>query len=218
MDSPRRKDRTPGASLASETPWLSDAHESAAVIVLAGGKSKRMGMDKSLLPLMGKPLIQHVCDQVRPHFDELLIAGGESRQFAFLNDRIVPDEIPEQGPLRGIASALAVSCYDLNFVIACDIPWVSFPLLRRLLQEAHDCDCVVPITVEGYYEPLFSVYRKSALPGMHRALEEGKRRVIAAFPHCRVKTVSFSESDGIANINTMSDYRMLTQCMDGDCL
>jgi molybdenum cofactor guanylyltransferase len=199
---------------ANDTPWLSDEHEAATAIVLAGGKSKRMGVDKSLLPFRGKPLIQHVCDQVRPHFDEILIAGGENRQFGFLEAPVVPDEVPDQGPLRGIASALAASCHDLNFVIACDVPFVNCVLLRTLLQESHGYDCVVPVTVEGHYEPLFAIYRKSALPGMLHALEEGKRRVIAAFPHCRVKAVAFSGLDGIENINTMSDYNMLTHGMD----
>jgi len=206
LDNPRQADGMGGASPAIDTPWLSNEHEPATVIVLAGGKSARMGLDKSLLPLMGKPLIQHVCAQVAPHFDELLIAAGEGREFAVLNAPVVRDEVPGQGPLRGIASALAVSRHDLNFVLACDIPWVNGPLLKKLLQEAHGCDCVIPITAEGHYEPLFAIYRKSALPGIRRALEDGERRVVAVFRYCRVKTVSIPSSDEIKNINTMDDY------------
>lgn len=162
---------------------------------------------------MGKPLIQHVIHQVLPYFKELLVAGGEEQQLAFLNARIVPDEISGQGPLRGIASALAASSHDLNFVLACDIPWVNIPLLQRLLAEAHNCDCVVPMTNEGNYEPLFSVYRKKALPGMHQALEAGERRIVAAYRYCQVKTVPISKSDEITNINTKEDYRRLTNSM-----
>jgi len=54
------------------------------------------------------------------------------------------------------------------------------------------------------------------LPGMQRALEEGERRVIAAFPYCRVKTVFYSASDSLKNINTMSDYNMLTRGLNGN--
>ncbi|HPO11992.1 MAG TPA: molybdenum cofactor guanylyltransferase [Candidatus Hydrogenedentes bacterium] len=209
LDNPSQADKTGKASSAMDTPWASEDHEPATVIVLAGGKSRRMGSDKSLLLFMGKPLIQHICVQVAPHFDELLIAGGKERQLHFLNARIVPDEISGQGPLRGIASALADSHHDLNFVIACDIPWVNFTLLRNLLREANNCDWVIPITAEGHYEPLFAVYRKSALPGMRQALEEGERRVVGALRHCRVKTVCIPSSDGIKNINTKDDYRKL---------
>jgi len=210
LDNPQRADKTGEVSPAIDTPWASEDHEPATVIVLAGGRSTRMGLDKSLLSFMGKPLIQHICIQVAPHFDELLIAGGEERHLHFLNARIVPDEIPGQGPLRGIVSALAVSRHDLNFVIACDIPWVNSTLLRNLLQEANDCDWVIPITAEGHYEPLFAVYRRSALPGMRRALEDGERRVVAALPHCRVKTMCIPSSDGIKNMNTKDDYRELS--------
>lgn len=177
--------------------------------MLAGGKSKRMGSNKSLLPLLGKPLIQHVCEQIRPCFDELLIAGGSSRRFSFLDVPVIQDEVPGQGPLRAIVSALAVSRHDLNFVIACDIPCVNKALLRNLLRQARGCDCVVPVTIEGHYEPLFAVYRKSALPAMRRALEDGERRVVAALSRCRVKTVQIPPSDEIKNINTMDDYRKL---------
>ncbi len=194
----------------AETPWESNSHEAATAIVLAGGKSSRVGTDKSLLPFMGKPLIQHIYDQLYPHFDETIIAGGEKKCLSFLKARIISDEVSGEGPLRGIASALTASRHNLNFVIACDIPWVNVGLLRRLLRESHECDCVVPVTAEGYYEPLFAVYRKSALAAMRRALEEGKRRIVAAFPYCRVKTVLLSESETIKNINTMLDYYTAT--------
>lgn len=198
----------------TNTLWENDDHETAAAIVLAGGKSTRIGTDKSLLPFMGKPLIQHIYEQIFPHFNEIIIAGGEHESLSFLKARSIPDEVPGQGPLRGIVSALAASRHNLNFVIACDIPWVNIGLLRRLLQETHEYDCVVPVTAEGHYEPLFAVYRKSALPAMRRALDEDKRRIVAAFPYCRVKTVSLSTIDVIANINTLNDYYTLTVSKD----
>jgi molybdopterin-guanine dinucleotide biosynthesis protein A len=192
-------DWTKGTLPAIETPWAKHPHEAATAIVLAGGESTRMGVDKRMLPIMGKPLIQH----------ELIVSCTERVKFAFLNARTVPDEVTGEGPLRGIASALAVSSHDLNFVVACDIPWLNMRLLRDLLRQACECDCVVPITDEGYYEPLFAVYRKSALPAMQQVLANRQRRVIAAFRHCRVKTVSIHSSDKIMNINTMHDYRAL---------
>ncbi|HNR29743.1 MAG TPA: molybdenum cofactor guanylyltransferase [Candidatus Hydrogenedentes bacterium] len=207
FENPQRVEKTGEVRAATETPWGSDDHEPATVIVLAGGRSTRMGVDKRLLLLDGEPMIQHIHRQVAPHFDELLIAGGADGQLAFLNARVVPDEVPGQGPLQGIASALAVSRHDLNFVIACDIPLVNLALLGALLREANDCDCAVPVTPDGRCEPLFAVYRKSALPAMRRALQAGERRVVAAFQYCRVKTVPLASPDEIKNINTLDDYR-----------
>ena len=206
---PPRVDGAGGVPADNYTPWSSGNHEPATVIVLAGGNSTRMGVDKSLLPFLGRPLIQHVCEQVAPHFDELLIAAGAGRKFDFLDAPVVCDELPKQGPLQAIASALAVSRHDLNFVMACDIPWVNVALLRDLLRGAKDCDCVVPITADGHYEPLFAVYRKSALPGMRQALQDGERRAAAAFRFCRMRTVPVPAESGLDNINTIEDYRRL---------
>jgi len=198
-----------GASPAGSSPWLSNVHEAATVIVLAGGRSTRMGADKSLLPFQGKPLIQHVCAQVRPHFDELLISSDNVRELALLDAPVISDEVSGQGPLRGIASALAVSRHDLNFVIACDIPWVNTTLLRDLLREAQGCDCVLPVTGDGHFEPLFAVYRKSVLPYIQNALEAGERRIVRALRDCRMKTVRIASPDGIDNINMPEDYRRI---------
>lgn len=208
MQSPEQHDdKTTGESLDRKDLARLFELEAATAIVLAGGKSTRMGVDKSLLPFLGKPLIQHVCEQMTPYFQELLIAEGDKKRLAFLNARMVADEVPGQGPLRAIASALAISRNDLNFVMACDIPWLNQRLLLNLLREAHGCDCVIPVTNEGHYEPLFAIYRKSALPGIRRALEDGERRVVAVFDYCRVRTVYVPSADAIANINTMDDYR-----------
>lgn len=193
-----------------------DARELVTGIILAGGKSERMGADKSLLPFLGRPLIQHIHGQLRPYFSEILVAGDSVERYAFLEARLVSDEVPGQGPLRGIVSALAASQNDLNFVIACDIPWVDHALLKILLREAHGCDCVVPVTLEGYYEPLFAVYRKSALPAMRRALEAGQRRVVAAFSDCRVRTVVVPDRKWLDNINTPDDYERAIRCAESD--
>lgn len=198
-----------GASAAISSPWPSDAHEAASVIVLAGGGSTRMGENKSLLLFQGKPLIQHVCAQVRPHFDELLISSDNARELAFLEAPVVSDEVPGQGPLRGIASALAISRHDLNFVVACDIPWVNSTLLRELLREAQGYDCVLPVTDDGHYEPLFAVYRKSVLPHIRKALEAGELRIVPALRDCRIKTVRITMPEAIDNINTPEDYRRI---------
>lgn len=183
--------------------------ETATAVVLAGGKSTRMGTPKCLLPFCGKPLVQHVCDQLKPRFREVLIAGGEQNQLAFLGLPVIPDEAPGQGPLMAIASVLAVSRHELNFVTACDMPWVNEILLSQLLRQSSGYDCVVPVTPAGHYEPLFAVYRKSALPAVRRALDNGERRVSAAYRHCAVLKVPLFPGQELQNINTMDHYNRL---------
>ena len=83
--------------------WI--INQPATAIVMAGGESCRMGTDKSMLPIKGQSIIETICEQLRGSFDEILISANEVDKFAFLGFKVVPDKVPEQGPLMGIASA-----------------------------------------------------------------------------------------------------------------
>jgi molybdopterin-guanine dinucleotide biosynthesis protein A len=183
--------------------WL--LKEQAAAIILAGGNSLRMGVDKSMLPIGGCPMIQVIYEQLRGTFDQILISASESDpDFGILGAKIVPDRTPKQGPLMGIASALEVSANELNFVVACDIPRIDLHLVRRMLTKANDVDVVIPTTAEGKYEPLFAVYRKSALSAINQTLASGRRRISDVFPHCKVKYLELETE--LSNLNTMAEY------------
>jgi len=195
-----------------EKPWIAPGESQtirpdAAAIVLAGGNSTRMGQDKRFLAFRGRPLIEHVCDQLRGLFPEILLAANDAPKLAFLGLPVVRDAMPGQGPLGGIASALAASHHDLNFIVACDIPFIDFMLVRRLMYAAADCDGVVPTTPEGHLEPLFAVYRKSLLPAIYDALDHGNRRIRDIFGKGRVCTIPLHQIPAPQNLNTIEDYR-----------
>jgi molybdopterin-guanine dinucleotide biosynthesis protein A len=171
---------------------------------MAGGNSSRMGRDKSMLMLDGKPMIERVYLQLRPHFDEVLISSNESSKYGFLGLEVVPDSESGRGPLMGIASALAVSVSERNLVVACDIPEVNMSLARRMLRESRDCDVVLARTGESKVEPLFAVYKRSLLPAMEVTLSAGRNKILDAFFDCKIKYVDTEE---LTNINTMSDYQ-----------
>lgn len=179
----------------------------ATAIIMAGGQSTRMGRDKSMLPVNGRPMIKYIFDKLSPHFDQVIVSADDSSKYSFLGVPVEPDRIAGRGPLMGIVSALAASASDLNFVIACDIPEFDMALLRRMLREAADFDAVVPRTSDLQYEPLFAVYRKSGLDAMEQALASGKTRVMDGLDGCRVKYLDLAADEQPKNINTMSDYR-----------
>ena len=106
----------------------------------------------------------------------------------------------------GIASALEVSANELNFVVACDIPQIRLWDVRRILLEAvnSDADIIVPVTREGKYEPLFAVYRKSALIAINKVLTSGMRKISDVFDLCKVKKVELEAE--LVNLNTMTEY------------
>ncbi|MEJ2703581.1 MAG: molybdenum cofactor guanylyltransferase [Sedimentisphaerales bacterium] len=185
--------------------------EKATAIVMAGGASRRMGTDKSMLPINGRPLIENLCGQLAGNFEQILISANDAEKFAFLGFEVIPDKVPGQGPLMGIVSALAASANRLNFVVACDIPHIRLAFVRRMLRQVADgnADIIIPMTREGQCEPLFAVYRKHAIQTVNQALSWGHRKISQVFSLCNVEYIEL-ETD-IPNINTTAEYEELKQ-------
>lgn len=176
----------------------------ASAAILAGGRSSRMGQDKSLLPLSGRPLIRHIYDQLLHRFDDVLISTNEPEKHAFLGARTVADRVPGKGPLMGIASAMEAARHERVFVTACDIPVIDLDTVARMLVMAEDFDCVIPMSSVGH-EPLFAVYRKSALPAMREVLAGGERRISAVFTRVRTRYYDLGRAPWYRNLNTPAD-------------
>lgn len=179
----------------------------ATAIIMTGGESTRLGQDKSMLQVAGQPMIKHIYDQLRPHFNQILISSNDVSKYSFLGAEIIADRISEQGPFMGIASAMEASVNEMNFVIACDIPQVDTFLMRRMLRECRDCDGAVPRLGGSRYEPIFAVYRKSILKIMNELLATGVRKIDEVYNHCRISYIDIADSQRPRNINTMADYR-----------
>jgi len=178
----------------------------ATAIIMAGGGSARMGRNKNMLLIEGQPMIKHIYDQLRPHFNQILISSNDVSKYSFLGVDVVPDKVTGQGPLGGIASALKASVNDLNFVIASDIPHVDSDLMKMMLREGSDFDAVVPRIGRSRYEPLFAVYKKDTLAAIEAALLSGNNRIIDALNSCRVKYIDLTDTQQLKNLNTMNDY------------
>jgi len=193
----------------ADRKWL--LQEQASAIVMAGGRSSRMGTDKSMLQINDVPMIEHICEQLRGTFDQILISADDAEKFAYFGFEVIPDKVPGQGPLMGIASALQVSDNEFNFVVACDIPYINLSFVRRMLAEAKEVDIVVPnkrraTNHEPRVEPLFAVYRKSALPAINEMLASEGRKISDVFSRCRIKYIELDDAEWLTNINTFADY------------
>ncbi len=179
----------------------------ATAVILAGGNSSRMGRDKRFLPFAGRPLIQIIAAQVRPHFEELVIAANDGCAVAGCGIRVVADEIPGLGPIGGMVSSMAASHHDTCFVLPCDMPQIDLALIARLLDSARRGDCAIPVSAEGRYEPLFAAYRKRVLPFLRRAIACGVYKVMDALRDCKIVSVNLPTAEGLQNLNTLDDYR-----------
>lgn len=180
----------------------------ATAIILAGGGSRRMGQDKTMLPIAGKPMIKHVYDTIRPYFTQTLVSSNNAALHDFIGVKVVPDDIAGRGPMMGIVSALKVSDHDVNFIIACDMPEVDTGLIKVMIRQARDYDAVVPRVGPDMYEPLFAVYRKSVLPAMEELLRSGQNKIIDSLNQCRVRYVDLPGRQ-FSNINTRAEYKEL---------
>lgn len=181
----------------------------AAAAILAGGQSRRMGQDKSLMDIAGQPMVAHIAAQLQPLFPELLISSNVLERHAFLGLPLVVDGESGQGPLRGILSCLETSQHELLFVAACDIPQLPLAFIRNLLELAQSHDVVIPVDADGRHEPLFAVYRKTLIPAARRILAAGGRRIIELLPGHRAACPLMPQ--GLRNLNTPEEYRQFLE-------
>jgi molybdopterin-guanine dinucleotide biosynthesis protein A len=200
-------DFSPERVLVKDNEWI--IREKATAIVLAGGKSSRMGgEDKSLLLVNGVPLIQHIIEQLEGHFDEIIIGANDTEKYSFLNKRVIPDIEKDKGPLMGIYSCLKASNNDINFITACDIPEMNIKLIKNMINLSVDYDIVMPVKGEDKHEPLYAVYRKRLIPSAERIIQNNGLRIIELLNHSRVRFVEFNGTGWYQNLNLKDDYEI----------
>jgi molybdopterin-guanine dinucleotide biosynthesis protein A len=137
--------------------------------ILAGGKSSRMGSDKSLLPLAGVPLIERIALVMREVFESVVVVSDRRDEYKFLGLSILQDIKKDSGPLGGIHAALVQTKADHLFVVACDMPFVSAELIRHVVSAESGANATVP-TMNGQLQPLCGLYSRTCLAIVERSL------------------------------------------------
>ncbi|HLB23621.1 MAG TPA: molybdenum cofactor guanylyltransferase [Dehalococcoidia bacterium] len=150
-----------------------------AAIVLAGGRSTRLGRDKASEMLLDRPLLQHVLDRLDGIVGEIVVVRAPGQSLpevrAAVPVRDAEDDYPGCGPLGGIATGLARIEAGRALAVACDMPLLSVPLLAELLRRSAGCDVVMPVL--QYPEPLHAVYGPACLGPMRARLEAGQYKI-----------------------------------------
>lgn len=184
--------------------------------VLAGGRSLRMGVDKTLLALDGRALVARVCDAVDGVCERTVVVTNRPE---VLDDAGLPsgveilrDEIAYQGPLGGLATALSSASTEWVLAVAADMPHLEPAIVRALYDARNGGDVVVPVTDKGP-EPLLALYRTQACLGpAHDVLATGRRRLVALFSQVKVVEVPVEDLRSadpdlrsLVNVNTPAD-------------
>ena len=140
-------------------------------IILAGGKSIRMGENKALMKLGSKTVIERMVDIVQPLFSNIILISNTPEEYKFLQLPIFSDVYKYRGPLAGIHSALKNSQTEKNFILSCDIPLMSHAMINYIIQYKTN----KPVTIckaTGYTQPLAGLYNKSILSKAEKYLND----------------------------------------------
>jgi molybdopterin-guanine dinucleotide biosynthesis protein A len=193
-----------------------------AVIILAGGQGSRMGQNKALAYLAGKPLIMHVLDRLRTVGDEFLVSIGgtqasdDYRGVLPEEVKVVQDSVDFQGPLAGFMTALTQCKSDRCFLSACDMPFVEPKVVEFLFDRGKRTAATVPRWESGRLEPLHAIYAiERTKSAASKILRLGARRmsdlISSLYPVTFVSVESeVSSIDSslrtFRNLNTREDF------------
>ena len=182
--------------------------------VLAGGESRRMGVDKGTLSLNGKSMIEHVIQALTPCTKSITILANTNK-FNRLGYPVFSDDIKNSGPLAGICKGISISNTEWNAFVCCDSPFISTEFISFLISQKEGFEAVVP-TYKGKIYPLSAIYKRSTLSVFQSQLDHQKLRVKDALLSLNVKTIeltdelSFFNEKLLTNINTPQDFEKHT--------
>ncbi|OGP65681.1 MAG: hypothetical protein A2169_12565 [Deltaproteobacteria bacterium RBG_13_47_9] len=177
-------------------------------IILAGGRSARMGQNKAFIEIEGVPIITRIHRILRELFQEIIIVANDKELFRDFDSRVYNDLVPQRGALGGLYTGLFFSSFPYSFCVGCDMPFLNESVIEHLMKNAKNDDVIVPRTKDGL-EPLHAIYSKNCLEPIRKIMGQRKYRIIDFFPMVRVKIIEEEEffpldpsRDSFVNINT----------------
>ena len=161
-------------------------------VVLVGGRSRRFGSNKSFAKVDGEPLIDRVTGLMRSLFERVVLITNTPELYGHLCLPMFEDRIKGLGPIGGIYTALMEIPSDYIFVTACDMPYLSGPLIRHLVSVKGDFDATVPVPGK-YPEPLHALYSKRCLPAVKRSIDDLKYKIADFYNESRIQFIPEAE-------------------------
>lgn len=197
--------------------------ETISVIVLAGGASRRMGVNKALLPISEQEtLVSRVIANLRVLSQDIVLVSNTPDLYSDLPVRHAADEFAGAGPLAGLHAGLRAVRNRWAFVAACDMPLVDHRLVRYMVLLTEGYSAVAP-RIDEAVEPLHALYSQDCLPAIEARLNAGQRRMISFYPDVRVRYVEAREiaifdreGRSFANANTPEDWERLRGMVHGE--
>lgn len=192
--------------------------------ILVGGRSSRMGTDKSRLQFGGQTSVERIAAELRTVTSRISLVGPGAAGFD-PDLRIIPDTHQQWGALGGIHAALGAGVSAWALIVACDLPFVTRELCSRLLTliRPESPDAIVPIQPDGRPQPLCALYRREPCwPEAERLIAAGEHTPRALLANVKTRWVVPEELSDLPgaenfffNVNTTQDYERAKQLCRG---
>lgn len=196
----------------------------ATAIILAGGKSSRLGFDKQLLQYNGKHLIDMLLDLLTPIFQEIIIVSNTPAVHLRRDCRVVGDTFTESGPLGGLHAGLSAASFPICYLTACDMPWISNAYIRFLMEYHRNYPKAEAVVTRlgDMLEPMNGLYAKALGPRIETLLKNDLRKMTALLDvtetHYVAESVArrySSDWQMFDNINTPEEWERFQKLSGG---
>jgi len=187
-------------------------------IILAGGKSSRMGTNKALLKINGITIIEHIF-KVISSLTQNIIISSNSDEYNFLRCQILHDEIENIGPAGGIYTCLKNSKTVKNIILSCDTPFINADLIKYIIESSEDYDSTIPIC-NDFVEPLAGIYSKNIINIIENEIGKNNFSIFKIIKKSNYKLLEINEKlnfynkNMFLNINNLNDYNNIKQLTD----
>lgn len=185
-------------------------------IILAGGKSSRMGSDKGFLLLKDIPFVQYSINALKPLVSEIIIVS-DSKDYDVFKLKRINDITKDAGPVAGICSGLEASKTEYNLILSCDIPLITSTVLQKLIQAIDDTSEIIQAESSGKSMPLIALYKRGIKDRFKNFLAQDERRLRVAIKACKYKNVVLNEihQNSTLNVNTKEEFKQIEDAYNG---
>jgi molybdopterin-guanine dinucleotide biosynthesis protein A len=184
-------------------------------IILSGGKSLRMGENKSFIKVNGIPIINRIYDLFKEIFREIIIVTNQKELFSSFDAKIYSDLLTDKGVLGGLYTGIFFSNFPYSFCVACDMPFIKTSVVQYLIKNIQDYDAIVPRTIDGL-QPLHAIYSKRCLEPIKKIVDQGNYKVIDFYKMIKVKIVNEDDfisldplKESFINVNTPEELYLI---------
>lgn len=193
-------------------------------VILCGGKSSRMGIDKSRIKVKGKPIIKIIAEELEKVFDEIILVTNDKNRFEDLSYKSVEDLQKNCGPAGGIYTGLKNASSSYAFITACDMPFINIEFIRYLisLADSYSPDCIIPRKGK-WIEPLCAFYSRSLIEIFGKSIASNNFKLHEIVKNSNVYYVEeevrkkYSENlDIFTNLNYLKDLDILRKVYGGE--